>query len=136
VYGRDVDTVDEFVTEMRAAPFRSSEPLVTTTGAAAFAPDVVACEGVTRADLVARGVRAVATVGGPARGATYEQPQAALAAFLSEQQLLVPTGYEELHLDDASVVYVKEVAERPVTTVHVVPMREGWTVSDWRASGC
>jgi hypothetical protein len=136
VYGRDVDTVDEYVAELRAAPFRSSEPLVTTTGTAAAAPDVVACEGVIRADLVARGVRAVATVGGPARSGTYEQPQAALAAFLAEQRHLVPTGYEELHLDDASIVYVNEVAERPVATVHVVPTKEGWTVSDWRASGC
>jgi hypothetical protein len=136
VYGRDVDTVDEYVAELRAAPFRSSEPLVTTTGAATAAPDVVVCEGVTRADLVARGVRAVATVGGPARGGTYEQPRAALAAFLADQRDLVPTGYQELHHDDASVVYVKEVAERPVATVHVVPTKEGWTVSDWRASGC
>jgi hypothetical protein len=79
---------------------------------------------------------AVATVGGPARSGTYDEPRAALAAFLAEQRHLVPTGYEELHLDDASIVYVNEVAERPVATVHVVPTKEGWTVSDWRASGC
>jgi hypothetical protein len=128
--------VDAVVDAMSRAPFRITEPLVTTTAAALAAPDVVACDGVSRPDLRARAVPAVATVGGPVTAQVYAQPTDALANFLPAQKTLAPSGYAELRLPDASVTYVKEVVGKVVTTVHVTPTDAGWTVSDWQASGC
>ncbi len=80
---------------------------------------------------------AVATVGDTVvSGATFAQPADALGHFLQGRKALAHTGYQELRIDDASIVYVKDVEGRVVTAVHVVPTPAGWTVADWRASGC
>jgi hypothetical protein len=97
---------------------------------------VVACEGVTNPEMIARGVKAVATVGGPVTADAYAKPTEALSAFLATQKGLFTTGYTELRLPDASVVYVKQYVGNVVTTVHVTPATTGWMVTDWQASGC
>ena len=129
VYGRDVQAVESVTDGLIEAPFVSNQPLVTTTGAAASAPAVVACDGPVRL--------AVATVGDTVvSGATFAQPADALGSFLQGRKALAHTGYQELRIDDASIVYVKDVEGRVVTTVHVAPTPAGWVVTDWRASGC
>jgi hypothetical protein len=50
--------------------------------------------------------------------------------------VLAQRSYQELRLDDGSLVYTKDVVGNVVTTVHVVSAGAGWTVADWRASGC
>ena len=132
VYAADAATVKTISDELIRQPFRSSQPLVTTTGVATAAPGVVACEGV--AEKVA--VPVVATVAGKIDGGAFAQPAEALAEFLPSQKSLYQRGYEELRLGDSSVAYAKEVNGKVVTTVHVAPTSAGWTVTDWQASGC
>jgi len=132
VYGADAGTVKTLSDNLIREPFVPSEPLVTTTGAAAAAPDVVACAGV--AEKVA--VPVVATIGEAVSRGEFAQPADALSDFLSGQKTLAPHGYRALQLDDGSIVYVKDVQSNVVTTVHVVPTKAGWTVDDWKASGC
>jgi hypothetical protein len=136
VSGRDAGTVDGIATGLVQAPFVSHEPLVSTTGVAAGAPPVVACEGVTREKVAAIAIPVVATVGGQVEQASFEQPTEALTDFLAGRTTLAPRGYEELRLDDGSFVYVKDVVGNVVTTVHVVPAGGRWTVAEWQASGC
>ena len=139
VSGHDASAVDAAADALTAAPFRSNEPLVTTTGAAASAPSVVGCEAVARSDAVATAapaMPAVATVGGSVQRSAFSQPADALADFLPGRTTLAQRGYRELRLQDSSVVYVKDVAGNVVTTVHVVLTSAGWTVTDWAASGC
>jgi hypothetical protein len=136
VSGRDADTVDGIANGLVQAPFVSHEPLVSTTGVAVGAPPVVACEGVTRAKVAAGAIPAVATVGGHVEQASFKQPTEALTDFLANRTSLAPRGYEELHLDDGSLVYVKDVVGNVVTTVHVVTRGAEWTVAEWQASGC
>lgn len=130
VYGRDVRAVESVTDGLIETPFVSNEPLVTTTGVAVTAPAVVACD----APVV---TPAVATVGDTVvSGTEFAQPADALGDFLQGRKALAPTGYQELRIDDASIVYVKDVEGSAVTAVHVVPTAAGWTVADWRASGC
>ena len=132
VYGTDADTVKALSNELLDQPFRSSQPLVTTTGAATAAPGVVACAGV--AEKVA--VPVVATIAESVRGAEFAQPADALADFLSGHRTLARSGYAALRLDDSTLAYAKDVDGKVVTTVHVAPTAAGWTVTDWQASGC
>jgi hypothetical protein len=132
VYATDAATVKVLSDELISQPFRSSQPLVTTTGVATSAPGVVACSGV--AEKAAMPV--VATVGGKVDGGAFAEPADALAEFLPSQKDLYQRGYDELRLDDSSVVFVKQTRDIVVTTVHVEPTSAGWTVSDWQASGC
>ncbi len=141
VSGKTIDVVESITNGLLRAPFHSNEPLVTTTGTAASAPPVVACEGVTNADstalaVPALAVPAVASVGGPVQAGAFSRPADALAEFLTGQPTLAQHGYQEQRLDDSSVVYVKAVRSNVVTTVRVTPMNAGWTVTDWEASGC
>ena len=136
VSGRDAGTVDGIANGLVQAPFVSHEPLVSTTGAAAGAPPVVACEGVTREKVAAVAIPAVSTVGGHVELASFEQPTEALTDFLAGRTTLAPRGYEELRLDDGSFVYAKDVVGNVVTTVHVVPVGARWTVVERQASGC
>jgi hypothetical protein len=136
VYGNDAGTVDGIVEELLRSPFESREPLVTTTGVAAAAPPVVACEGVAREKTAVLAAPAVATVGGPVTQASFARSTEALTDFLDGRPTLAARGYEELRLDDSSLVYVKRVQGNVVTTVHVVPETSGWTVAAWQASGC
>jgi hypothetical protein len=136
VSGRDASTVDGIATGLVQAPFVSHEPLVSTTGAAAGAPPVVACEGVTREKSPALAVPAVATIGGQVEQASFEQPTEALTNFLAGHTTLARSGYEELRLDDGTFVYLKDVVGNVVTTVHVVPAGARWKVTEWQASGC
>ncbi len=132
VYAADAATVKTISDELIRQPFRSAQPLVTTTGVATAAPGVVACAGV--AEKVA--VPVVATVGGKIDGGAFAQPADALADFLPRQKALYQRGYAALRLDDSSLAYVKDVNGKVVTTVHVAPTSAGWTVTDWQASGC
>ncbi len=137
VSGADPAAVDPIVEALTVQPFVSTEPLVTTTRAAASAPPVVACEGVVRAEVKALAVPVVATVGGDVKGARFATPSDALTDFVTTGRTLARTGYEELQLDDASITYVKQSPLGVVTTVHVVPSAaDGWAVADWQASGC
>jgi hypothetical protein len=136
VTGSDVAAVDSLANSLITAPFRSIEPLVSTTGAAASAPAVVACEGVLETKASALAVPAVAAIGGPVALSTFAKPAHALADFITSRPTLARSGYQELRLDDSSVVYVKAVRSNVVTTVHVAPTTTGWTVTDWQASGC
>jgi len=136
VYGRDAGTVDRVAEGFVTAPFVSHQPLVSTTGAAASAPPVVACTGATRVKAEAAAMPAVATVGGPVDQASFAQPTEALTDFLAARTTLAARGYDELRLDDGSFVYTKSEVGNVVTAVHVVPNGTGWTVADWQASGC
>jgi hypothetical protein len=132
VYGSDAGTVKALSDAVIREPFVSSEPLVTTTAAAASAPDVVACPGV--AEKVA--VPVVATIGEAVPRGDFAQPAEALADLLAKHKTLISHGYRALQLADGSIVYVKDVQTNVVTTVHVVPTKAGWTVDNWQASGC
>jgi hypothetical protein len=136
VYGRDAGTVDRVAEGFVTAPFVSHEPLVSTTGAAASAPPVIACKASTRVKTEAEAIPAVATVGGPVDQASFAQPTEALTDFLAARTTLAARGYEELRLDDGSFAYTKREVGNVVTAVHVVPTGAGWTVTDWQASGC
>ncbi len=136
VSGDQVDAVEAITDSLLHAPFRSNEPLVTTTGTATAAPPVVACEGVADADTAKLAVPGAAIVGGGVRSGAFPQPADALAAFLTGKPTLAQRGYQEQWLDDASVVFVKSVRTNVVTTVHVAPTSTGWTATDWAASGC
>jgi hypothetical protein len=139
VYG-DEKAVETVTDALIAAPFPSSEPLVSTTATAAAVestPPVVACRGPQVQPVVpAAAVPVVATIGGRVDGDGFAQPADALAHFLPEMKTLAQHGYRELRLPDSSIVYVKDVAGNVVTTVHVVTTKAGWTVADWQASGC
>jgi hypothetical protein len=137
VYGTNADVVNSLSDAFMRAPYRSSEPLVTTTGAAASTPAVAACEGATQPSTSASATPAVATVDGKGDGQAFTKPADALADFLATRPDLVQHGYAQLQLPDGSIAYAKEV--RPsivVTAVHVVSANDTWTVSDWSASGC
>ena len=136
VSGNQESAVEALTDALLHAPFRSGEPLVTTTGTAAVAPSVVACAGVADADTIKLAVPAAAIVGGGVRAAAFPQPADALAEFLTGRPTLAQHGYEEQRLDDSTVVFVKSVRTNVVTTVHVVPTSTGWSVTDWAASGC
>jgi hypothetical protein len=138
VSGRDQSDVDRVTEEFTAAPFVRREPLVTTTAAAAFAPSVIPCRG---PEVRAAGMKAqpefVATVGGKVEGPAFGQPADALAGFLPGMKTLPQSGYQQLQLDDSSVVFAKPgPLGGTVTTVHVAPTPTGWMVDEWQASGC
>jgi hypothetical protein len=136
VSGTTAAAVDSVAGALITAPFRSDEPLVATTDAAASAPAVIACDGASKGATTDLAVPVVASIGGPVAQAVFPQPVDALGDFLTGQRTLAPAGYQELRLDDASVAYVKTEHGNVVTTVHVLPTKGGWTVSDWWASGC
>jgi hypothetical protein len=140
VYGTDPDIVNALDTTFLQRPYRSSEPLVTTTKAADTAPSVSPCPGpeqvVASATKVSE-VKFVATVSGSVSRGTFADPEDALADFLAVGGHFIQRGYQELQLSDGSLSFVAE--PRPgvvVTVVHAIPARDGWTVSDWSASGC
>jgi hypothetical protein len=136
-YSTDVGALNAAFDAFSMAPFRSSQPLVATAAAAASAPPVVACEGPVDGAKPAQTVASfVPTVGGKVSAGAFAQPSDALADFVSTRTTLARTGYQELHLADSSVVYAKDFDDKVVTTVHVVPVKAGWTVADWQASGC
>jgi hypothetical protein len=139
VYG-DEKTVDRISDALIAAPFASPEPLVTTTAAATAvesAPPVIACRGPQVQPVGMDATTPVAaTIGGRVDGDAFAQPADALAQFLPERKTLAQSGYRELRLPDASIVYAKDVAGNVVTTVHVEATNGGWAVTDWQASGC
>lgn len=138
VLGRDQAAVDGAVDGIVRKPFVASEPLVTTTGAAASAPAVVACESAAKAGASDAATPAAATVGGPVvEAASFGAPQEALAGFLAHHPTLLSSGYQQLTLDDSSVAFVKDVRPGvPVTTITVRATASGWTVTQWQASGC
>jgi len=137
VYGHDVDTVRGISDALVREPFVSSEPLVTTTEAAAVAsPDVAACPGASTPGVAGTAVPVVATIGASVRRGVFAQPPDALVDFLAGQRTLASHGYRELQLVDGSIVFAKDVQGNVVTTVHVAPTSDGWAVTDWRASGC
>jgi len=135
VYGSDAQSVNAVTDQLLMAPFRSSEPLVTTTATASVAPNVIACAGPAQ-ELGERAVPVVATVGDKVAGGTFAKPADALVDFLPGHRTLFQHGYQELDLTDSTVAYVKVVAGNTVTVVHVAPTPAGWTVTDWQASGC
>jgi hypothetical protein len=141
VYGTDTSAVDAAAEAFNRAPYRSSEPLVTTTKAAATNSVVVTpCQGPVDANGAAvklSAVKFVPTVGGSIAAKTFARPEDALADFLGGRPTLYQHGYQMLQLDDGSLDFVAE--PRPgvvVTLVHVTAASDGWTVSDWSASGC
>jgi hypothetical protein len=136
VYGGDPGTVKALSDDVIREPFLSSEPLVTTTSAAASAPDVAACPGPAGPAAGQSEIQFVATIGTSARGGFFPQPDAALIDFLATHKTLFAHGYRALQLADSSIVYAKDVQSNVVTTVHVVPTKAGWTVDNWQASGC
>jgi hypothetical protein len=137
VYGRDAAAVDAVANRfVQASPFVSREPLVSTTGAAASAPDVAACEGPVDVQVAKLTTPVVARVGDTVSAGVFAQPTEALTDFLAGHTVLAQRSYQELRLDDGSLVYTKDVVGNVVTTVHVVSAGAGWTVADWRASGC
>jgi hypothetical protein len=136
VSGRDEAEVDKVTNDFIVAPYATSEPLVTTTAAAASAPSVVACDAAARGDVKPT-TAVVATVGGRVTRRAFAQPLAALADFLVARRTLPQRGYEELHVDDSTFAYAKPgTTGGVVTTVEVVATSSGWTVRDWQASGC
>jgi hypothetical protein len=136
--GRDQQAVDAAVDAIVLKPFVSTEPLVTTTGASASAPPVVACDATaTKAATSDQAAPVAASVGGPVSDAAFAAPDQALSRFLAGHPTLLPSGYQQLTLDDSSIAFVREVQPGvAVTAVHVQPTASGWTVTDWRASGC
>ncbi len=74
VSGDQVDAVEPITNSLLHAPFRSNEPLVTTTGTATAAPPVVACEGVADADTAELAVSGAAIVGGGVRWRSVPAP--------------------------------------------------------------
>jgi hypothetical protein len=137
VYGADAATVRSVSDALLQRPFVSPEPLVTTSQAATAIPDVVACEAKASSSSSIDGITAKATVDATTTVGASASPTDALASFLAGEPQLFQHGYDELRLDDGSVAYVKQV--RPgavVTAVHVTAAANGWSVHDWRASGC
>jgi hypothetical protein len=135
VSGPDKSQVQAIADGLILAPFASTEPLVTTTVRAASAPPVVACDGARNYDTKTA-IAVDATIGGTVKGGEFALPTDALTDFLAGRRTLAQRGYEELHLDDASLVYAKPGPTGVVTTVHVVATPSGWAVDDWQASGC
>jgi hypothetical protein len=140
VYGSDVDAVNALAQAFNSAPFKSSQPLVTTTKAVDTAPEVVPCAGPVDAKgepVRLAEVDVVATVGGTLLAKSFARPEDALADFLRGRPTLAQRGYQALELADGSVDYAAE--PRPgavVTVVHVTPTKDGWAASEWNASGC
>jgi hypothetical protein len=141
VSGSDAATVRSVSDGLVQSPFVSPEPVVATSRAATAIPAVVACEATATATATASsavdGISPAATVDGTATGAAFGRPGDALVSFLAGEPRLFQHGYDELHLADGSVTYVKQV--RPgvvVTAVHVTAAAAGWSVNDWKASGC
>jgi hypothetical protein len=140
-YGTDLDAVNSAANAFNDAPYRTSQPLVTTTKADLVAPVTVApCAGPTdeqAAKIAVSDVKYVPTVGGEVAAGTFDRPEAALADFLTTRTTLYQRGYQELQLADGSLDFVAEPrAGVVVTLVHVTPTGKGWTVTDWSASGC
>lgn len=141
VYGTNTDAVNAVANAFNDAPYRTSQPLVTTTKAAATdATTVTPCPGPVDAsgDVVkVSAAKYSPTVGGSISAESFSRPEDALADFLTTRPTLYQHGYEELQLADGSLDFAAEA--RPgvvVTLVHVTPTAKGWTVSDWSASGC
>ena len=135
VSGHDTAVVDGIADGLLRAPFRSSQPLVTTTGTATSVPTVAVCDGVHawRAGCGRDDWRSGGRAGGvrpPDRHADRlpRRSSAALPARI----------LQELHLADSSMAFVAEPRGPGVvvTTVHVLSTPSGWTGDDWEASGC
>ena len=139
VSGRDQADVDKITHDFLRQPFVLTEPLVTPTAAAASAPAVIPCRG-PEGKALGMDVQPeyVSTIGGKVEtGGTFGQPAQALAGFLSDMKHFPQRGYQELEIDDSTVVYAQPGPTGGiVTTVHVTPTPAGWMVDEWQASGC
>jgi hypothetical protein len=130
VYDTNAETVRTTMATYSTHPFESDAPIVTGSETADAAPVVAGCN--TPSGISSQNQSGVGS------GASYANPQSALAEFLDTQPNFVKTGYTEYRLPDGSIAYATQgpAQQSFVTVVHVSSGGAGWTVDRWEASGC
>jgi len=109
-----------------------------------LAPLVIERRDVAKAPTTAIGCDAPSGVDPPSNqdqtavSSPHDQPAAALREFLADptRAELIDSGYIEMHADDGSITYGRDLGNGWVTLVHVTPKDAGWVVDRWTASGC